>query len=355
MSRVKITSSILPEIYPNLNYKDVFFEANRPIKIGKWSHRFKTNEEHELISDDETRNRNIQVITADKYELTIFGNEDYGIDLIDFADSLIVELEDGTIHDVEIIEFSEQEKLTQQKRVYKLNYIDLNSKVVSNFLKEDFLLKRYSTSDLLVLTILRDKAEYTENIPASSISYLSGSYFFDITETSLNTSLVITDVVDMIIPAGLGITTGTVTAKAGGVITLQSNAVPYNITPIGATQITISWTGSSADYIEFNTSLRPKTKHNYGDEKSDTKEGIIIVNKSDGQDYFQITFFMSENDKNNLVKYLPLFDCQVEFDSILYNNVERVIPDIEEDTEMVDCYKCIVNFKYTQRTDYRFV
>jgi hypothetical protein len=158
---IKISSSILPDIYPITTYQDKTYVDSRIIKNGVLSQVFATEEKYQTVNDTWERERNIQTIIYDRYMLSFFVKENNSINLLQYADFVTIEdLDTGIIHHARILDISENKVSETHITRFVLTYYDVNPinykqflQPKNSFLERENLLNQYDVSQLVKLNI----------------------------------------------------------------------------------------------------------------------------------------------------------------------------------------------------------
>ena len=176
---IRITSSILPDIFPVSAYQDKKYSTNRPIRTGYTQEIFKTSEKHQTATDNWEKSRTIQAVLYNKYEFQLSAKEHNSIDLLKFADQVTLEqLDTGEVHYVNIIDISSSKLDNTQNLMFKVVYYDTNPSNYKNyeqpknsFLERTAILDRYSTAQLIRLTIFGGAISHGSISAASSYNF----------------------------------------------------------------------------------------------------------------------------------------------------------------------------------------
>lgn len=154
---LKISVKELPAFY-DWAITDYHYFIGRPVFMGYHDEVFKTEGKFKTYIDNWERERTVQVITYNKYKIILEGKEHGGLHILKYADSITIDLPDGTKHEAIILEMTEQGDTLNKLYhivyfdVYKPNYNDLQQPV-HDFLRSDVLLARYNSSQLLQLKV----------------------------------------------------------------------------------------------------------------------------------------------------------------------------------------------------------
>lgn len=154
---LKIEAQRLPTIYPSIYFKDRIFTSNRLIKKGTSEVKIITDQKFYTCDDENTqKNRLIQSVSYDVYELELFGGENAGIELLEKADNVTITDEEGRIFLADFLEPILAERLFDTNlNKYKIVFQDVNIanygdnvQPVSNFMLGSYLTQIYSASTI---------------------------------------------------------------------------------------------------------------------------------------------------------------------------------------------------------------
>lgn len=118
------------------------------------------------------------------------------------------------------------------------------------------------------------------------------------------------------------------------------------------------WTAIvAATNHKFYTYITPKETIKSGEEKGGSSLGKAFVTNSSKMRCKRIKFYLTEDDKNVIEKYCPMFDGEIGklryypdmFDPTIYfESLERVIPVIKQVTGAVNLFDCEIILPYSQ-------
>ncbi|MDX5586488.1 MAG: hypothetical protein QNK20_16500 [Aureibaculum sp.] len=160
---IQIQARELPSVYPSKTYTDVKYSSDRVVNKGLLFEKFLTDKKYNIRNDFISKNRVIQAISYNKWELTLFATESQSVGLLELVNTLIVTLQDGSIHYANIISINRNDNLSDTRLIaYTVEYYDTNlqnyplgQQPINNFLESSYLRSEFSPGsfdpDLTVL------------------------------------------------------------------------------------------------------------------------------------------------------------------------------------------------------------
>lgn len=316
---VKITSSVLPNIYP-ANHKEKIFADQRVVEVSSLKEVFFTEDSVRTVDGTFARKERIRSKVYPQFELTIFAKESERIDVFFEALDIKVYFDDNTTHHAVVTEVREPEKVENTEHLaYRIKYIDMNpdnfwEEPISDFLRSDKLLERYNAEQLH-----RIKVSSWQDFDDDEFGKQQNDYPLTASNTDLNTTW------NIILPV-----TGTLTTLSTGdtVRILLSGGVTLplfdgTVISVTDTEVTIftpitEELMSELEMLTTTASVRWKVDKyfytkiipeiGFGDltDKSIEVDGLKIPSKLQGSDLVRLTFYLNDQDAFRIKKYLGL-------------------------------------------------
>jgi len=364
----KIVSKRIPSIYPYKDYSDnILFDEddNRVVFIDFISEIFNTDRRFQTIEGENQNkyaSRKIQSIVSKKYELQIITKENNGLSLLNASDIIEVYLEDGTVHNAQLIETVESEFIDtgRQFRRFTITYIDLNTQAYANYLKSDTLINDLGilSNSLWELKLSSKKLSYEQyTILDTKIQYLGvTSWILAIDFNDLTDTMNADDEINIITSNSENNkihTIGTVFSKDSNGVYILISAEYFDYQN---SNITINWEVEEAFEYNFYTKLKPYFQETDKQEETNLVNGINKVRSSISQKIAFFQFYLEEDNKNIVKKLARIWKVNLSYvdNNNYYLSLEGVIPEINEDSEMVNCFDVLIPVKIENNINDRY-
>jgi len=408
-SLVKITSSILPAIYPDITYQDKTYTAHRVIELPQIVDKVETDKRFETIDNAQFLNRTIQAVTYRRFQLRVFASESVNIAELKACGIVDITLKNDVIHRAEILDIAHENLEDILTRVFTIEYLDINLsnyagvEPINNYLEKDVIREIHGDYSLGKLTIkanrtidstftgygneyifytklVSERADTSANIYqdndtnsklVQSIVKSRFTFRYYLNETDKNILEKYAKACDEIY-----IESGALTITSVEEIDIEIN--DKNLVDMYEVNVTITYNVEYTNYLEssvvastdsgnishvyyigdpatytFYTYLTPKDDVNIIESDNELGTGLNIREKQVSQDVIEGYFYLTESDKNGFLKTLN--DEARYYDrTTYYNKIEVVEYNIEEVENAIDLYKVTIRLKHVNTETYPY-